>query len=302
MLVVHGIRNDNVTMARNLDLDLVRTFVAVAEHGSMTAAGQARHLTQGAVSQQVKRLEEGLGCRLFERGRAGLRLTVPGLQLLSRGKRLLSLNDEIWSELAVGGLAGPVCLGVPYDLVATCVVPLLKPYAEAHPLVETSLVSGASPDLLAALARGEIDLALVEEPVGPSSGACLRVERLVWVGARQGGAHRRTPLPVSLVAESCAFRPAVLKALAGQERVWRTVFENGSIDATTATVRADLAVTTWLACTVPADLDILGAADGLPELPPFAINLHLPKRTCPVQVTELAHHLQDGLTRWQPVA
>jgi len=107
----------------------------------------------------------------------------------------------------------------------------------------------------------------------------------------------KTPLPVSMVAETCAFRPAVLAALRAQDRAWRTVFENGSIDATTATVRTDLAVTTWLASTVPADLDILPAGAGLPELPSFAISLHFPPRAASQAAARLADHIRDGLAR-----
>ena len=265
-------------MARSLDLDLVRTFVAAADAGSMVAAANARHLTQGAVSQQIKRLEEALGCDLLIRDRRGLRLTAAGEKLLLKARRLLNLNDEIWSMMAGGPARGRLRLGVPYDLVGSVVAPMLKAYAEAHPQVELSLVCASSPELRAGLDEGAVDVALIEEPAGGrSAGERLRIERLVWVGARAGSAHLRTPLTVSMVAESCAFRPAVLSALEDDGRAWRTLFESGNIEATRATVQADLAITAWLACTVPADLKVLGAADGLPDLPPFSINLHLAK-------------------------
>jgi DNA-binding transcriptional LysR family regulator len=179
------------------------------------------------------------------------------------------------------------------------VAPVLKGYAAAHPSVELTLVCAPSPDLLAALGDGTVDLALVEEPVGPTAGECLRVERLVWVGARAGHAHLRTPLPVSMVAESCAFRPAVLSALEEDGRAWRTVFESGNIEATQATVRADLAVTAWLACTVSADLDVLSRADGLPELPPFSISLYLSKGGVSAAATAMAALIRGAFAHQQ---
>jgi hypothetical protein len=105
-----------------------------------------------------------------------------------------------------------------------------------------------------------------------------------------------------MVSETCAFRTTVLDELRKRELSWRTVFENGSIDATAATVRSDLVITAWLASTVPPELDILPLESGLPELPGFAINLHLsPGRNSPA-VSELARHVRDGLTRSrQPV-
>lgn len=298
-MAIHNITTYNATMARNLDIDLVRTFVAVADHSSMTAAANARYLTQGAISQQIRRLEDMLGSRLFERDRRGLRLTRSGEQLLARSRPLLALNDDIWSAMTEGAVAGKVRLGLPYDLVGPCLAPVIKDFAAAHPQVDISLICAASPELLAALASGEVDLIVVEEPVGATDGECLRVERLVWVGARNGGAYLKTPLPVSMVADTCAFRPAVLAALENQRRTWRTVFENGNIEATTATVRADLAVTAWLISTVPADLEILKGDKAPSDLPPFAINLHLPKSNPTRQATELARYLRDGLSRLQ---
>ncbi|MBZ9997582.1 LysR substrate-binding domain-containing protein [Mesorhizobium sp. BH1-1-4] len=284
-------------MIRNLDTALVRTFVTVADKASMTAAANALHLTQGAVSQQVKRLEETLGCSLFERDRRGLRLTRSGERLLDKARRMLSLNDEIWTEMAGNAVAGQVRLGVPYDLVGTLLAPVLKAYAEAYPRVEISLLCASSPELAAALAAGTIDLAVIEERVGPTSGECLAIDRLVWVGARGGAARAKRPLPVSIVADTCAFRPVVLAALNAHGLEWRSVFENGNIDATTATVRSDLAVTTWLASTVPSDLDILPPDVGLPPLPNFAINLHLPRHGVSTAAQEFARHIREGLAR-----
>ncbi|RUX45634.1 LysR family transcriptional regulator [Mesorhizobium sp. M7A.F.Ca.US.014.04.1.1] len=288
-------------MIRNLDMALIRTFITVADKASMTAAANALHLTQGAVSQQVKRLEEAFGSSLFERDRRGLRLTRAGEQLFGRGKRLLALDDEIWAEMAGSPGAGQVRLGVPSDLVGTLLAPVLKTYAETYPQVEISLVCASSPELTAALAAGTIDLAVIEECAGPSAGECLVVDRLVWVGAKGGVARAKRPLPVSIVADTCAFRPAVLAALGEHGLEWRTVFENGNIDATTATVRSDLAVTTWLASTVPADLDILRSESGLPPLPNFAINLHLPRHGVGPAAQEFARHIREGLAR-RPVA
>jgi DNA-binding transcriptional LysR family regulator len=283
-------------MHRNLDIALLRSFAAAADRASMTAAANALHLTQGAVSQQIKRLEQLVGCGLFLRERRRLRLTAAGERLLAKARRVLSLNDEIFAESAGGRMEGKVRLGAPYDLAGAWLAPVLRSFAEACPQVELSLVCLPSPDLLADLTKGQIDLAIIEEPLGHSAGECLCIERLVWVGARAGQAHLRRPVPVSMVAESCAFRPAVLGALDRHGRQWRTLFENGSMEATTATVRADLAVTTWLAFTVPAGLDILGPEAGLPDLPPFAINLHLPKGDLPWPTRELGRHIRAGLS------
>ena len=70
-----------LSMARNLDITLVRTFVTAADSASMTVAANSLHLTQGAVSQQIRRLEEALGCTLFERDRRGLGFDMDDLYI-----------------------------------------------------------------------------------------------------------------------------------------------------------------------------------------------------------------------------
>ena len=282
-------------MTRNLDMALLRTFVAVADHTSMTAAGNALNLTQSAVSQQIGRLEDLSGA-LFVRERRTLRLTPNGERFLGKARRLVTLNDELWADMAEGPIDGRVRLGAPYDLVGTWLTPILKTFSEAYPKVEIELFCLASPELRTAITNGTIDLALVEEPVGKSNGECLTIDRLVWVGAKGGAAHLKTPLPVSMVAETCAFRPVVLQALGECDLAWRTMFESGSIDATRATIRADLAITAWLASTVPNDLDILPFGENLPELPSFAINLYNAKGQLPRAASELAQQIRHGVS------
>ena len=261
----------------------------------MTAAATCLHLTQGAVSQQVRRLEDILDLTLFERDRRGLSLTASGERLFARARQLLALNDEIWAEMKGEAQSGQVRLGVPFDLVGRAISPILKNYNAAFPQVELSLICAASPDLKAALDAGEIDLALIEEPVNEGAGECLRIERLGWVGAKGGMARRKRPLPVSMVSQRCAFRSAVFDALARYDVPWRTVFESGNIEATAVTVRADMAITTWLAVTVPDDLEIIANDPDLPALPAFAINMYGAENAAKPALSALAEHMRKHL-------
>lgn len=268
-------------MTRNLDLDLLRTFVSVVDSGSMTVAANQLHMTQGAVSQQVKRLEDVLDCLLFVRKTRKLELSRQGERFLVKACQLLRLNDEIWSDMTSESLRGSLRVGVPYDLV-TPLAPAMKAFAELHPHVEISLVCAASPELGDAVKSGRVDVSLVEYVAGEAEGEVVRIEPLVWVKGRGSDAWQKRPLPLSMVDERCAFRPVVLGALADEGIAWRTVFESGNIEATAATVRAGLAITTWLVSTVPADLETLAShTAGLPALPPFAICLRLPATVPP---------------------
>ncbi|CAM2151980.1 DNA-binding transcriptional LysR family regulator [Pararobbsia alpina] len=282
-------------MSRNLDLDLIRTVVAVADSGSMTVAANRLHMTQGAVSQQVKRLEDVLGCLLFVRKTRKLELSPQGEQFLVKARQLLRLNDDILADMTGQSLRGHLRVGVPYDLV-TPLAPAMKAFVEAHPHVEISLVCAASTELSEAVDSGRVDVALVESVASEAEGEVVRIEPLVWVGARGADAWQKRPLPLSMVDERCAFRRVVLGALADKDIAWRTVFESGNIEATAATVRAGLAITAWLVSTVPADLETLAphAAD-LPSLPPFAICLRLPAAVQPA-AQEFARHVRESMS------
>ncbi len=281
-------------MPRNLDPALLRAFVTVAETAGMTSAANVLHLTQAAVSQQVKRLEEAFECELFERERRGLRLTYAGERLFGKAKRLLALNDEIWAEMTTPLHKGAVRLGIPYDLVGTYLPAILKAYSQAYPQVQISIACQTSPRLRQMLDNGEVDLAVVEELTCGREGECLASDRLVWVGARGGEAYAKRPLPISFGTETCAFRATTLEALRTAEVDWRAVSEIGNEQAMSAMVHTDLAVTVLLASTVPPGFDVLGKGAGLPTLPNFSINLYLPKAGALPPALEFARFIREG--------
>jgi len=268
-------------MNRNLDLSLIRTFVAVADHGSMTTAANLLFMTQGAVSQQIKRLEDALDRQLLIRKPRQLELSQQGEVFLAKARQLLQLNDEIWADTVDGPVRGHLRLGAPPDLI-TSLAPAMKAFCEAYPQVELSLSCAPSPELDEAVDQGHLDVAVIEYLASNARGTVIRVEPLVWVGSPSSDVWKTRPLPLSLVDERCAFRPLVLGALAKEGIAWRTVFENGSFEATASTVRVGLAVTAWLASTVPDDLQVLSSIAGLPPLPAFAICLRLPATVQPV--------------------
>src|SRR5262249_61433804 len=106
-------------------------------------------------------------------------------------------------------------------------------------------------------ARRPVDLAFSAEQGCGGNGETLLEDDLVWAGARNGAAHERDPLPVSLGDEKCEFRPVVLKALRGTGRDWRPVCEVSSMEPLLASIEADLAIAPLLRTTVPPDLQII---------------------------------------------
>ena len=280
-------------MAHNIDTSLLRAFVAVAETGGMTRAGLLLNLTQAAVSQQVKRLEDLLQSQLFEREKKKIKLSADGERLLPLAQRMLEMNDQVWGVMTAPDFEGEVRVGVPHDIVKAFMPPILKSFDRAWPRVSVSLVPGVSLELMEAMDRGETDLTMTTEQGVQPGGEVLLHDQLVWAGCRDGRAHLNDPLPITVGNPRCIFRAACTAALANIDRQWRAVVDNGNMLSVYAALEADLAVTPLMASTVPEGLVVLRPESGLPPLPPFNVNLYLPKAGASDASLEFAKHIRE---------
>ncbi|UYN94245.1 MAG: LysR family transcriptional regulator [Enhydrobacter sp.] len=287
-------------MHRDLDIALLRAFLTVVDTGGVTAAASVLGLSQAAASQQVKRLEEVLGCRLFSREGRRLALAPAGERLLAQARRLVAQNDELLAGMRTPPFEGEVRFGVPYDIVGSVVPPILRRFAKAQPRVRVVLVCEDTKIVRAQLRSGGVDLALTTETGCGRHGETLRTDRLVWVGGAGGDAHLKDPLPVSLGAPTCVFRPVAVEALGRVRRDWRAVCEVSRLEPVHAVLEAGLAVAPLLRSSVPtgesgARFEILGREARLPALPEFRINLYLPP-SAGAAVQELAHHVRASFS------
>ena len=148
---------------RNLDVTVLRSFVAVAQTGGVTRAAGFLNLTQSAVSMQLKRLEELLGLELLDRSARQIGLTAAGEQLLGYARRMVDLNDEAFARLTHEEFSGEISLGVPYDIVYPVVPRVLQRFALEMPRVRVNLVTGNTKSLKDEFSRGAVDLILTTE-------------------------------------------------------------------------------------------------------------------------------------------
>jgi DNA-binding transcriptional LysR family regulator len=281
---------------RDIDIGLLRSFVAVAETGRMTTAARVVNLSQGAVSQQIKRLEALFSMHLFERAADAARLTRDGEKLIAQAHRLIALNDHVLEQMQQADFSGEVRLGVPHDVVGELMPPILRRFTQEHPNVLVTLVSETTRSLRVGLSEQKVDLALMTESEPGKREQLLLTDRLVWVGSRGGDAWRRRPLAVALGQEGCAFRAFAIKALTKSGIEWRPICQVGSLEPVFATLEADMAVAPFLFHTVPERVEVL--PDGsLPRLPEFHINLRLPPKGVTKVASELARHIREGFSR-----
>lgn len=276
-----------------IDPDLLRSFVLVAEGGSITRAAARVGRTQSAVSMQMRRLEETLGQALLLRGARGLVPTPHGIWLLDRARRLLAMHDEIVTNFRAPEIAGPVRLGCPDDYALLWLPQILAGFAEAHPAVEVEVVCLPSSVLLSCFGKGELDLTLFSAGTEAPGVVAETIWRgpLRWVGPAARPIHLLRPLPLVLCHTGCTWRVAATQALDQAGVPWRMAYSSASQTGTHAVVLAGLGVTVGLSVALPPALRLLGPEDGMPALPELEIAL----LQHPGAVAEaLANHIRRG--------
>ena len=284
----------DITNAATLDLDLLRTFVAVVEAGGFTRAAERVHRTQSTVSQQIRKLEEDLGRRLIDRAGAVPAVTEEGEVLLGYARRLLAIAAEARGALRAPGLRPVLRLGVPEDFAGRRLSDLLSGFARACPELRLDTTSGWSVELRRLLDAGDLDLALIKRET--DAGRCLArwPERLAWVSGRDAdlGAD---PVPLALFPQGCIYRSRAIAALEAQGRRWRVAFVGQGLASVQAAVASGLGIGLLPTDTVAANHRRLGPAQGFAD--PQATELALVARAgrLPDAAARLSRFLTDGV-------
>ncbi|MCK0101327.1 LysR substrate-binding domain-containing protein [Pseudohalocynthiibacter sp. F2068] len=261
-------------MLRNMDMTALRSFVAVSDAGGVTKAAGFLHVTQSAVSMQLKRLEESLNVQLLDRSARQIGLTVHGEQLLGYARRMLDLNDEVYARLTHQAFEGELTLGVPHDIVYPAVPKVLQRFNAAYPRVRVHLVSSFTRNLHNLFGHGECDIILTTEDFCEAGGETLTEIPLVWIGAPDGTAWKSRPLRLAF-EHNCIFRIGVQEALDRAGIPWEMAVESDSSRTIEASVSADLAVHTVLQGMGAPYLEPVRHGGALPELTSKKINLYV---------------------------
>jgi DNA-binding transcriptional LysR family regulator len=278
-------------MLNTLDLELIRTFVAVVERESFAAAAESVNRTQPAITQQMHRLETQLGKTLFRKSGRTKQLTDDGLKLLAYSRRLLALNDEACLAMTGTTLTGEVRIGAPLDTADSILPHLLKHFANAFPSIRMTINVGQSPFLMQAMKRGEIDMTISLRHDLEHRSIVLRTSPTVWLCATQYRYDRNQPLPLIVADEPSIFRKIALLHLERANIPWRISYGSPSLPGIIAAVRAGLGVTARSVEIMNADFRVLGEADGLPRLPDVTYYLYLSRSP-----SSRARHMFDSLT------
>ena len=261
-----------------LELELLRAFVAVADCGGFHRAAEQLHLTQSTISQQIKRLELETKRPLFKRTTRSVALTDEGEMLLGDARRLLQLEEAARQRLLAPRLSGAVRLGVVEEVAGGSLPAALGRFSALHRGVKLEVQIGVSAELIEQLDTGRLDLVFAKRPLGTSKGRLVWREPLVWAAAETFDFEPGAPLPLALYRERSVSRDAALAALRDSELGWEILYTSPSLTGVRAAAVAGLAVTPLPLSAVTAGLRVLGADEGLPQLPDLEFAIYEKRR------------------------
>jgi DNA-binding transcriptional LysR family regulator len=284
-------------MTAPLDLDQLRTFVAIVDTGSFTRAAEEVFKTQSAVSMQMRRLEERLGTSLFERSGRAVRLTDEGGRLLAYARRMMALSQETLLAFDEGAMQGHLRIGLPDDYAERFLPEILARFARSNPLVELHVVCEPTANLLEHIEKNRLDVSLVTDCAETASMTkeIVRTEPLHFVSSAAHDVHNEEVLPLALGRADCAWRVEGLKALDAAGRRHRVLFTSWAAQTVISAVLAGLAVGVLAECSLRRGMRVLGEAEGFPKLDDARIGIVKNRNAEGPIVSALVEHMRDSL-------
>jgi len=283
-------------MYRNLDTGTLRSLLAVIDSGGVTRAANRLHLTQSAVSMQIKRLEDALDLKLLDRNGRGVTATAEGEQLATYARQIVALNDAAIERMVAPHFEGEVSLGLPVDLIYPHAPKVLRRFDNDFPRVHVRFVSSYTTSLLADFRAGKLDVIVTTEDHPDPDAETINEMPLQWYGAIGGRAHAGRPLRFAS-ASHCSFRPLSIRALEAEGIPWENGVVTENDDAALAATSADMCVTTLLGCGEAVQIEPVPATARLPALPQISCNLYCAQDTQNAGLArELSRYVKDAFS------
>ncbi len=274
---------------RNLDIGQLRTFIAVAERESFTDAAERVFRTQAAVTQQMQRLEQLVGCALFERVGRRKRLTMEGLRFLDYARRIVMLNDEAYRIITTEEVHQPVKIGACADAVDTLLPAYLEICAEHYSNLSIDILVGRTRWLGSALGKGEIDLMVDIAAHADFEQLVLRTSPVAWIAGLRYRHQAGRSVPLILMQNACPFKNSMVQALTDAGIAWHCAFQTSTLAGVRAALRAGLGITARTVEMLAPDVRVLDPQLDLPHLPPMQFHLYWRNEALSESATKVLH-------------
>lgn len=281
-------------MPFQLESDLLRSFVAVAELENFTRAAHALGRTQSAVSMQMKRLEELVGDPLFERGPRGVMLTRKGSELLMNARRVVDLLDETAASLAAPALDGQVRIGIPEEYGDSVLSQALVAFSKVHSNVEIMVRYACSSAQKAAVECGELDLAVIFEWERRPQGEVLMVDPTVWATSEVHRMHERAPLPVALYEGAGWCTNFAARSLERGNHDYRVVYRSDTGSGLRLAVSSGLAIAPLSRSNIPEGCRELTSDDGFGDIDSSNVVMYRCRSASGDAVTAMAEAIREA--------
>jgi DNA-binding transcriptional LysR family regulator len=226
---------------RHLSPEALQTMIALAERKSFAAAAEQMHLTQAAISQQVKRLEMQLGQPVFQKIGRRMVLTDAGLMLVEHARKILGAQQDALLALQGHRADGVLRLGVPQDYAEDMLPAVLRKFAKRYPRIRLEARVEKNQTLLQEMRESQLDIILALSEAKSATFKALAKPDIDWLASKDfvwGDAE----LPLVLLDAPCMFRSRALEALARANVAHRIAYSTGSLSGARAAVAAGLGV------------------------------------------------------------
>jgi DNA-binding transcriptional LysR family regulator len=260
-------QNSLIMSGTNFDTGLLQAFIAVHQANGFTRAAEQLHLTQSAVSHQIRRLEELVGRPLFRRTTRRLSLTADGEDFLRHAERILQAQDALAQHFRCSPIEGTVRFGVPESFMREGLPQLLHQFSRSCPNVRLEVSVGLTLDVATMLRERELDLAVVVSVSGTTEGALLRRMPLVWAAAEGFERHNGASLPLAYSPLPCVCHQVGVAALGSAAIPWHGAFSSHSLEDLRSAALSGLAVAIFTSDNLRPGMVALDQRDGLPALP-----------------------------------
>ena len=273
----------------NLQIDYLRTFIALAETKGFTKAGIQVNRSQSAVSMQIKRLEDEIGKKLFERIGKTVKLTAEGHILIKYALRIIKEHDDATRALSKPDLEGFIRLGSPEHYTIGILPTLLARFALTYPDVLVEMRCENSDEIKEAVDKGELDVGICTQI--SDGGQVIAHDPVVWVADPGFIKQKHKTVSIAVFEDDCIFRTWAIEALEKSGISYRIVYVSRSISGLIDAVRAGFAIAPIIRSNVPSDLKIVGLENGLPVLPVSNIVLHKTKKVTSEIIECFSEHI-----------
>ncbi|MFG2871231.1 LysR family transcriptional regulator [Streptomyces sp. NPDC048338] len=285
-----------------MQINRLRTLVAVVELGGFRRAAESLHITQPAVSQQIRQLSGLIRSPVFASTGRNLRLSPRGEELLRYARRMVALNDEAVDRFIPQ--SGQIMLSIGVTSQLGEVLPeFLRLLNRGMPHAQLSVRTGSSEELAVQLTSGQLDAALLLQADPPAAGTDNRElgrMRMAWFGRPAHG--ERDALPLALFPEPCTLRGRVREALDASDVEWRVAYESSELIGLRSAAKAGLGMT----CLIANGDELWGLTPtvrpGLPAPPePLPVTMALASGAVPDEFTGIAEKAFRQALRGYPL-